>query len=47
MAFRIRKKGSAYLGGTLFCIIGKPSELPYDAKTLREDAHANANENVA
>ena len=24
-------------------IIGKSSELPYDTKTLREDAHANAN----
>ena len=31
----------------IFYIIGKSSELPYDTKTLREDAHANAKEIVA
>jgi len=33
--------------GIFLHIIGKFDELPYDIKTLREDAHANAEEIVA
>ncbi len=39
-------KGSLILR-ELFRIIGKSSELSYDTKKLREDAHANAEEIVA